>query len=427
MNGLDGNDAVAGGADDEGADRLNGGDGDDSMSGGPGADVIAGGVGVDVADGGAGTDNVDGGAGNDSLSGGSGGDALEGSSGDDRLRGAADGLAVADGNDTLSGGDGRDDLAGDTGDDALRGGPGSDAVAGGAGRDIAVYGDSGDPVTATLDGRANDGVAGQLDALRGDLEGLRGGAEQDTFTGSSGPDTIEGAGGEDYLDGGAGRDDLRGGSGADTVRSRDRSADSTGCGAARDFAIVDANDRVEGDCEVVAKNARARPSLGRTAVVQPSRGLLALKLRGTRRFVPLRDRLPIPLRSSVDATRGRVRVSTAAGRRKAAAGIVSAATFAIRQARRRGATTELALASSRPRTCAPRGRLLARLRASLRGSFAVRGRRSRSTTRRATVTIEERCSGTLTRVRHGRVAVRDLTRKRTVALRGGRRYLARTR
>jgi len=104
------------------------------------------------------------------------------------------------------------------------------------------------------------------------------------------------------------------------VRSRDGNADSAGCGADRDFAIVDGNDRVLGDCETAVSSRRPRPKAGRTAVVQPLGGTLGIKLRGTRRFVPLKDRLPIPLRSGIGAAAGSVRVTTAAGKRKTQSG-----------------------------------------------------------------------------------------------------------
>jgi hypothetical protein len=37
---------------------------------------------------------------------------------------------------------------------------------------------------------------------------------------------------------------------------------------------------------------------------------------------------------------------------------------------------------------------------------------------------EDRCNGTLTRVKKGTVTVRDFARKRTVILRAGQKYLA---
>jgi hypothetical protein len=42
-------------------------------------------------------------------------------------------------------------------------------------------------------------------------------------------------------------------------------------------------------------------------------------------------------------------------------------------------------------------------------------------------TIAERCDGTLTTVKRGRVIVRDFRRRRTIILRAGESYLARAR
>jgi hypothetical protein len=41
--------------------------------------------------------------------------------------------------------------------------------------------------------------------------------------------------------------------------------------------------------------------------------------------------------------------------------------------------------------------------------------------------MTDRCDGTLTAVKRGRVAVRDFRRKRTVVVRAGKSYLARVR
>ena len=40
-------------------------------------------------------------------------------------------------------------------------------------------------------------------------------------------------------------------------------------------------------------------------------------------------------------------------------------------------------------------------------------------------TVADRCDGALTTVKRGRVAVRDLRRRRTIVLKAGKRYLAR--
>jgi hypothetical protein len=39
--------------------------------------------------------------------------------------------------------------------------------------------------------------------------------------------------------------------------------------------------------------------------------------------------------------------------------------------------------------------------------------------------MDDRCDGTLTKVRRGRLVVRDLRRKRSVSLKAGQSYLAR--
>ena len=61
------------------------------------------------------------------------------------------------------------------------------------------------------------------------------------------------------------------------------------------------------------------------------------------------------------------------------------------------------------------------------GRFRTYGRHSHATVRGTRWLTEDRCGGTLTRVASGAVAVRDRIRRRTVLVRAGRSYLARTR
>lgn len=135
----------------------------------------------------------------------------------------------------LAGGDGNDTLTGGEATDTLIGGPGADALTGGAGLDILDYTDRTAPLTVTLDGRADDGEAGENDNDAADIEIVNGGSGNDTITGSAednvlngngGNDTLNGAGGDDALnrgdadeplDPGAGDDVLSGGPGNDSV------------------------------------------------------------------------------------------------------------------------------------------------------------------------------------------------------------------
>ena len=305
-----------------GQNTMAGGGGNDDVFGGAGPDNMTGGPGDDGVNGGAGADIVDGGDGNDSVIGGPGNDMMVGGPGDDRLiqdtAGASVRAAGASGPDadTLAGGDGFDEatyasrttpvvvtvdslandggagegdnvqsdvekvtggsaddrlgaglgpatLSGGPGNDRMTGGPAADTMSGGPGTDTAEYQSSPFPVTLTLDGQPNDGPPGQGDNVEPDVENAGSGSGDDTFTGSDSGNAMTTRGGQDYADGGTGPDALSMGDGIDVARARDGVADTVDCGAASDFAIVDAKDTVAGNCERIDKgNARAK--LGRT-------------------------------------------------------------------------------------------------------------------------------------------------------------------
>lgn len=249
-----------------------GGSADDTLSGPLGDNVFVGGPGRDLLRGDAGSDTLDGGTGPDTLSGGAGFDTasyrartapvvvtinslandgeagekdkvgtdveeVDGGSGDDRItgNGAPNVLVGFDGNDQLTGagsddildgGAGADTLAGAGGRDHLTGGDGPDSFAGGGDLDEASFADRFTPVSVSIDGVANDGSPGEGDNVKGDVETLRGGADNDTLQGSgdaetllggAGNDTLLGLGGVDVLIGDAGADVLSGGAGTDTA------------------------------------------------------------------------------------------------------------------------------------------------------------------------------------------------------------------
>jgi Ca2+-binding RTX toxin-like protein len=270
------------------ADAYLGGDGFDQAYGGGGSDTLDGGAGNDGLFGGAGSDvlyggNPDGGqgSGNDSLWGGEGADAFFGGNGPSyatgrdlamytpvgsegtgfgnlviRLNNPAlntgeaagdtyheiDGLVGGHGNDTIVGdgqnnylggslgadmiygGVGNDTVVGDDGVDHLWGGAGADHHEGGAGIDYARYDDAnyGNLMIRLGDEWLNTGAAAG-DFYVG-IEGLVGGAGNDSVYGNSGNDYLFGSGGNDliygrigndFLSGDAGGDNLWGGSGAD--------------------------------------------------------------------------------------------------------------------------------------------------------------------------------------------------------------------
>jgi Ca2+-binding RTX toxin-like protein len=121
------------------------------------------------------------------------------------------------GDDTLIGDGGPNVLQGDRGDDHLVGGGDADVLDGGDGRDDADYTQATAGVQATLDGVANDGVAGEGDDVQATIEVIEGGPFGDRLVGDESNERLIGNGGDDTIDGGLGADEIFGGSGSDTV------------------------------------------------------------------------------------------------------------------------------------------------------------------------------------------------------------------
>lgn len=115
----------------------------------------------------------------------------------------------------------------------------ADTVAGGTGTDTVTYAGHG-AVTVTLDGIADDGSPGELDAVGSDVEHVVGTSGDDTLVGDGSPDTLDGAAGTDRLEGLGGGDTLIGGPGAndatfggegdDTIMLRDGVRDACAVG-----------------------------------------------------------------------------------------------------------------------------------------------------------------------------------------------------
>jgi hypothetical protein len=85
-------------------------------------------------------------------------------------------------------------------------------------------------------------------------------------------------------------------------------------------------------------------------------------------------------------------------------------------------------ASRVPRGGAPRVEAARRSRSlfgSGRGRFRTRGRHSSATVRGTRWLQKDTCAGTVTTVKSGKVVVRDFTKRRTVLVKRGKRYLAR--
>ena len=207
------------------------------------------------------------------------------------------------------------------------------------------------------------------------------------------------------------------------------------------------------DNSVDAQLARLpAPVIGRSVNVGPVRGEVFVKLAATRSsvgaaqakgrgFIPLRSARQIPVGSLLNTRKGVVRLVSAADRRgKKQQADFNAGLFRTLQSPRGRGLTELRLSSGKFSGCVLRGkrssvaqsarrryrkRTVRRLRGNGSGRFRTRGRYSSATVRGTDWTVTDRCDGTLTQVKRGRVAVRDIRRKKTINLRAGKRYLAR--
>jgi Ca2+-binding RTX toxin-like protein len=300
-----------------------------------------------------------------------------------------------------------------------------DSLSGGDGAgDVADYRGARRRVNVSLDGTANDGEPGEGDDVRSDVEGIRGGAAEDTFSGGGASNRIDGGGGEDFLDGGPGVDDLRGGKARDAIRARDGGVDVVRCGSGVDFAIADPEDVVF-DCERVDRGGRRRPVLGKLAILRPLAGTLELSLPGTQRSIQLQDKVRVPIGFTVDATSGTVRLTVAADRRgRTRAAILRGGRFVAHQRRGRNGLTELTVLQTERGSCSSDGQVLGRLRVHAGRGFRTRGKHASALGRRATWLTENRCGGTLVRALRGRVVVVHRQGERRVVVRAGRSYFA---
>jgi hypothetical protein len=131
--------------------------------------------------------------------------------------------------------------------------------------------------------------------------------------------------------------------------------------------------------------------------------------------------------STVDTTQGVVELSSLARK----GGATQKAQFyeGIFKVTQSGSVTELALTQAlascgKARAAATSKAKKRHLWGDGKGSFRTTGKYSSATVRGTKWLVEDSCSGTLTEVAKGVVAVRDEVRRKTVLVKAGKRYLA---
>jgi len=170
------------------------------------------------------------------------------------------------------------------------------------------------------------------------------------------------------------------------------------------------------------------PVANRTIVVGEERGTVKVKLPGSKRYVDLDESRGIPVGSTVDARKGRVRLTSVP---KAGAAPQTAVFWdgIFRVTQSKGITnltlTEpLAPCSKKARAAAKKVKKR-KLWGNGKGAFRTTGKYSAATVRGTRWLVEDSCAGTRTTVKQGSVTVR--AGKLTKVLRAGKSYLARPR
>jgi len=180
------------------------------------------------------------------------------------------------------------------------------------------------------------------------------------------------------------------------------------------------------------------PVTGKRVNVEPKRGTIRIKVRGTRKFVRLREGMQVRIGTVVDARKGHVILVAAANRKGRTVSVeLWAGIFKVGQTKGRRPITTLELteklrcgkskAKAATSKKKKRRKKKRRLWGDGKGRFRTKGEFSSATVRGTKWLVEDRCASTLTRVVRGKVTVRDFVKTKTVVVRKGKRYRARAR
>jgi streptogramin lyase len=182
------------------------------------------------------------------------------------------------------------------------------------------------------------------------------------------------------------------------------------------------------------------PEFAKRVVVEPE-GTVRVKTPGGEWKVLAAD-AELPVGVALDTRRGHVALSSEGCHGGTQTGTFGGGVFSVRQPRAGCGRVDVYLRGGnfkqcRHRAAAHRGRVSASASGTKRvrrlwgrdrgGRFRSHGRHSHATVRGTRWVTVDRCDGTATRVTEGAVAVRDFTRHRTVVVRAGHTYVAKSR
>ena len=255
------------------------------------------------------------------------------------------------------------------------------------------------------------------------------------------------------VDGHSGKGSDGGGDSGDGHKGDDGSTDDqtspqdghNGDKGVRDHGVGDGNGKGQGDEHGKRRRRHGKvelkppstPVLNESFNVKSDEGDVSVRAPDAEHFTELPDDAGLPVGSLVNARKGAVTLTSAAddsGETQTA--VFYGALFQVRQTGSKNPVTELVLKGRKLRGCgrargrkasASRRHKVRRLWGRGKGRFRTRGRHSAASVRGTIWLTEDRCDGTLTRVKRGEVAVRDFARKRTVLVDAGESYFAKAR
>jgi hypothetical protein len=155
---------------------------------------------------------------------------------------------------------------------------------------------------------------------------------------------------------------------------------------------------------------RGSPRVGRTIIVRRLGGAVFVRRRGSRRVGRLRGRATIPMGSAIDATRGRVKLTSATCHaRSTQSGVFYGSAFVVRQ-NRRTAVTDLVLVGGGLDSCGRQTASMARRRkrrlsGNAHGDYRTVGRYSAATVRGTRWVTEDTCQATTVEAEEGHTVV----------------------
>jgi CSLREA domain-containing protein len=174
------------------------------------------------------------------------------------------------------------------------------------------------------------------------------------------------------------------------------------------------------------------PVAGKTVNALTKSGTVKIKKPGSRAFVALGAGQQIPLGTIVDTLKGRVTIVAAADKKGGTATAdFYGGIFKLGQTKGTNPITTLKLVeklsckASGKASAAAKKKKKRRLWGDGKGKFRTEGSYSSATVRGTKWLVQDTCTSTLTRVKRGRVAVRDFVKKKTVLVRAGKKYIAR--